>query len=491
MTRRSPTITVDRGSLSVAVLLQYLYYSGTMGRVRAAVRLGAVLTVGVVAACANAVAPAADSPSASSSSSSSASSAVRPASAAQSSAGTSGSDPAADPGADPSAAPVAASAAAPPATPVDAALTLQALLGEHSVLAADMMRARIRGDADLAQTANAAVGSNSAALGRLLTPVLGASGASRFSTLWANHVQAFFTYARGLSAQDRSVQDSARAVLVTDESRLADLLATASHGRLRRAAALDAVRTHIDHLLDGADAYAARDYATSATLYRAGYGHAVDLGGTLAHALLPAAVGRKLDTPAVQLRSALTKLLGEHVVLVVASMRSAVGEPADFTAMGAAVNGNTTDLAQAIDGLFGAAAAKRFQSLWADHVDQLMAYTSATVRGDTAGQATARTALRTFEQDFATFLDTATQHRLGEPALARAFVMHDRMLLAEIDAYAAKSYEEAHRLADDTFTDMFTVSGRLAAAIGATVAGKLPRGGSQTGGGGTAHRAVR
>lgn len=437
---------------------------------RAALRLGAVLTAGVVAACANAVAPASDTLS---SSGGARSASPAPVVAA-----------AADPTPSPT---IPASAAPAPATPLDAALQLQALLGEHSILAADMMRARIRGDADLAQTANAAVGSNSAALGQLLTPVFGTAAAARFSMLWANHVQAFFTYARGLSAKDGAQQDSARAVLVADESQLADFLSGASHGRLPRAAALSAVRTHIDHLLDGADAYASRDYTTSAQLYRAAYGHAFDLGGTLAHTLLPASVGRQLDAPAVQLRSALTKLLGEHVALVVASMRSAVVDRADFTAMGTAVNGNTTDLAQAFDSLYGAAAARRFQSLWADHVDQLMAYTSAAMRDDSAGQEKARTALRAFEQNFATFLDGATQHRLGQPALAQAFVMHDRMLLAEIDSYTAKRYDQAHQLADDTFTDMFAVSGRLASAIGATLAGRLPRGGSQTGGGGTAH----
>src|SRR4051794_25195054 len=51
--------------------------------------------------------------------------------------------------------PGAAPAAATSAT--DLALELQKLLGQHAVLAAELMRSRIRNDPDLAQAANAAV----------------------------------------------------------------------------------------------------------------------------------------------------------------------------------------------------------------------------------------------------------------------------------------------------------------------------------------------
>src|SRR5689334_12725174 len=42
-------------------------------------------------------------------------------------------------------------------TAADRAVRLQALLGQHSVLAADLMRSRIRGDDDFVQAANAAL----------------------------------------------------------------------------------------------------------------------------------------------------------------------------------------------------------------------------------------------------------------------------------------------------------------------------------------------
>jgi hypothetical protein len=383
------------------------------------------------------------------------------------------------------------SAATDPAFPApgsgnEAALQLEALLGQHSILAADMMRARIRQDADLAQSADAALGQNTEALAGLLKPVIGAPAGDQFAEAWAEHVQALFSYASALASADADGREDAHHELVEYEEDLAQFFANQSHGRLDRTAALAAVRVHVDHLVDGADAYAAKKYPVAAGSYRHAYSHSFELGADLARALLPAKVGTALESPALTLRSTLTRLLGEHVALVIAAMRSAAGDRADFAAMGAAVNANTLDLTAAFDSLFGPSAARGFQTRWADHVDQLMAYTSATIKPDAAGQEAARRSLREVEKSFASFLNTATENRLGEPALTQGLVLHDRMLLAEVDAYAAGKFQQAQDLAQQTAGDMFTLARQLSGAIGATLGARLPRGGSQTGGGGTA-----
>jgi hypothetical protein len=316
--------------------------------------------------------------------------------------------------------------------------------------------------------------------------VIGADGVRQFQPLWSQHVSILFNYARGLATKDQAVQKDARQELLRYEERLAQFFVAGSQGRLDRATAIAAVREHVDLLLAGADAYAKGDREASVRLYRESYAHSFGLGDALARALLPASVGRQLDESGMRLRAALTRLLGEHVALVVATMRATVADTADQPSLAGAVNGNTQDLAGAIDALFGAAAAKGFQERWADHVDELMAYARAVAEQDTAGQDRARRSLQGFEQTFATFLDDATGHRLGQPALAQAFVMHDRMLLAQIDAYGAKDYAQAHELSYQTYDEMFAVSGQLATAIGSTVAERLPRGGSATGGGGMA-----
>jgi hypothetical protein len=374
----------------------------------------------------------------------------------------------------------------PPGSAAEAALRLQALVGQHSILAADMMRARIRMDDDLSQAANAALGKNTEDMGAVLEPVIGADAVRQFEPLWSEHVSIFFNYARGLATKDEKVQKDARQELLRYEERLAEFFVAGSKGRLDRATAVAAVREHVDHLLAGADAYAEGNREKSVQMYRDSYAHSFGLGDALARALLPDSVGAQLDEPGMRLRTALTRQLGEHVALVVAAMRSTVADTADQPSLADAVNGNTQDLAGSIDALFGAAAAKGFQEAWADHVDELMAYAGAVAEQDTAAQERARRNLQGFEQTFATFLDDATEHRLGQPALAQAFVMHDRMLLAQIDAHGAKNYAQAHELSYQTYDEMFTVSGHLATAIGSTVAERLPTGGSATGGGGTA-----
>jgi hypothetical protein len=401
----------------------------------------------------------------------------------------------AGPAATPTPSPGAPGAATPPATPdaslTDAALRLQSLLGQHAILASDMMRARIRADSDLAQAANAALGKNTQAMGTLLGPVIGPAAVQQFAVRWGDHIEALFNYSRGLATDDEKVQRDSRTELEGHEAELAEFVAGASKGRLDRADAVAGVHAHADHLLDGADAYAAGRQEVAADAYRRAYSHAFELGDTFARALLPAEVGKELDTPAVQLRATLTQVLGEHVALVIATMRSGAAGRDDVAAMGDAVNENTVELTAAIDSLFGTEAAKGFQTRWADHVDGLMEYTEAAGGGDRAGQEQARRHLREFEQTLASFLNTATQNRLGQPALTQALVMHDRTLLAEIDAYAAKNFQEAHDLSYQTYDNMFTVSKNLSAAIGATLGNRLPRGGSQTGGGAMAESLSR
>jgi hypothetical protein len=372
------------------------------------------------------------------------------------------------------------------ASPADPALQLEALMGQHSVLAGDMMRARIRGDADLAQAANAALGQNTTALGDVLQPFVDAPAKKQFEELWAEHILSLFNYAHGYSIHDAAVREKARKESIEYEVELADFFVHRSKGRLDRRAALTAIHAHVAQLLAGADAYAAGKFATAALGYRQSYSHSQGFGETLARALMPASVTATLDTPSVRLRSELTRLLGEHAALVMAMTRSAAGEAKDFAAMGQALNDNTLDLTAAMDALFGKPEAQRFQSLWADQIDQLAAYNTASVQHDAPGQQRARTALTAFQASIAGFLSSVTRNRLAAPVVAQAFTGHDDQLLAEMDAYATASFVQAYAQSEKIHGAMFTLSGQLAQGMGATVAARLPHGGSHTGGGGAA-----
>jgi hypothetical protein len=380
----------------------------------------------------------------------------------------------------------AAAVAAARAPAADLAVQLQALLGQHSVLAADLMRSRIRGDDNFVQAANAALGENTDAMTALMGQLFGTATATKFGPMWSEHIVALFAYASAVADQDAAARTHAHEELAEYEGDLATFFSGASHGRLSPAAARSAVVLHVSHLTMQADAYAARDYATADRLYRESYQHTYDLGLTLADALLPANDRATLRTPIWRLRSQLGKLLAEHAVLVEDVTRAAVTNTPDFTAAGEMINGNTRDLAAAIDTLFGAPAAKQFQSLWAAHVEQLVAYAGATAAGDAARRQQARAGLQDFERGMAAVLAPATGGRMTPAVLAAALQAHDQMLLRHADAYAAKDYPSAHTIAGQTYQHMFELARQLADGFGATVASRLPKGGAQTGYGGLA-----
>src|SRR3954447_10227115 len=88
----------------------------------------------------------------------------------------------------------------------DLAIEFEALLGQHSVLAADLMRSRIRGDDDFVQAANAALGKNTDAMTALMKQMFGAPTAQAFSPKWSEHIVALFAYAGALANQDESAR---------------------------------------------------------------------------------------------------------------------------------------------------------------------------------------------------------------------------------------------------------------------------------------------
>src|SRR4051812_39778232 len=142
----------------------------------------------------------------------------------------------------------------------DLAIEFEALLGQHSVLAADLMRSRIRGDDDFVQAANAALGKNTADMTALVSRLFGAATGQQFRPLWAQHIVALFAYAGAQADHDDAARAAARKELTEYEGDLATFFAGGSHGRLPQATAHRLVAEHIQHLTGQADAYAAGDY---------------------------------------------------------------------------------------------------------------------------------------------------------------------------------------------------------------------------------------
>ncbi|GAA4600411.1 hypothetical protein BJY16_003508 [Actinoplanes octamycinicus] len=378
------------------------------------------------------------------------------------------------------------SVAAAPVSAPDSAVRLQALMGQHAVLAADLMRSRIRGDDDFVQAANAALGQNTDAVTALMRQLFGADLARRFAPLWSEHVVSLVAYASGVADQDDAARAHAKAEIVEYEEELSRFFAGASRGRLPAGAVHQALDLHAHHLVSQADAYAARDYRRADRTYRESYQQMYDLGRTLADGLLPARDRDALREPVWRLRSQLGRLLAEHVVLAEDVTRAAVTNTPDFAAAGQQINANTRDLTAAMDTLFGAPAARRFQQVWGFHVEQLVGYAASTAGRDQAGRETAQAHLHDYEQRMGALLSEVTGKRMDAARLSAEFRGHDEMLLRHADAYAARDYVTAHRLAQRTYEHGFELARDLADAFGATVAGRLPVGGPQTGYGGLA-----
>ena len=390
---------------------------------------------------------------------------------------------------------VAAPAAAPAAVPAavtsatDLALELQKLLGQHAVLAAELMRSRIRNDPDLAQAANAAVGKNTRDMAAVVASLGGPQASQGFSATWSPHVAALFNYARGLATDDAQVRSQAKAALNSYEGRVGRDMEAATGGALSAKEISAALTQHVTDLIGQADAFKAGDYTRSYTIQHHAHDHMFELGRTMAAGFSKAA-GRPtsdLDGARWALRSSLAKALSEHAVLTIEAMRARVTDAPDFAAAAATLQMNTRDLAATIGAVYGDQAGAAFQSLWADHVDAFIAYADAVRTNDAAAKERAMTTLSGFQDDFSGFLDRTSDGKLPAKTLAAAFAEHDDMLLEQVDAYAAKRYPQAHDLAYDAYQDVFGMSSSFAGAIADVAGSRLPRGGAQTGGGGMAN----
>ncbi|MCU1586693.1 MAG: copper amine oxidase, partial [Frankiales bacterium] len=121
-----------------------------------------------------------------------------------------------------------------------------------------------------------------------------------------------------------------------------------------------------------------------------GVGHEARAGGQAGQATSPspASHGHAASAdPAVQLRSTLELLLGEHVRLTVLLMRDRVNGGTDRAAVTLkAVDGNADELGDAVEGLVGEAGAAPFRQLWAAHVDQLQDYAAGLADDDAAAR---------------------------------------------------------------------------------------------------------
>jgi hypothetical protein len=352
----------------------------------------------------------------------------------------------------------------------DLRVTLDALLGEHALLAIAATQKGLDGDKDF-EAAAAALDANSVELSEAIGAVYGNEAAKQFldgPSLWRDHIGFFVDYTVGLATKDMAAQQEAVDNLTGYSGAFSGFLAGATG--LPQQALQDGIQQHIAQLKGQLDAYAAKDYAEAYGVTREAFTHMVMTGDTLAGAIQeqsPDAFPLEPATmPAADLRVTLDRLLGEHAILAMLATQKGLSGDADFEAIAGALDQNGVELSQAIGSVYGDEAADTFlngPSLWRDHIKFFVDYTVALAKKDEAGQQEAVDNLTGYTGAFSGFLAQATG--LPQDALQEGVTQHVMQLKGQLDAYAAGDYEEAYRLFREAYKHMVMTGDTLAGAI--------------------------
>jgi hypothetical protein len=377
--------------------------------------------------------------------------------------------------------------AAGKASPTQLRAQFEQLLGQHTLLAVRFMRSVVAANRDFGQAADASLQENTDALSQLVASAYGSAHGDRFRQLWQRHITDLLSYADAVASNDTAAKQAARTALLADADAHASWLAEASKGRVRASDAVAGVQMHVEHLMRQLDAYADGDYDQAYRIERVAYEHMFTAGTALAKASLTPEVAVGLDAPPEKLRSAFAMLLGEHMELIIEAQRATFGGSPEFKAAAAQVNANTTALTNAMGTIVGPQKAAEFQAAWGNHVEGLLAYSTAAADKDEAAKTAAEQNLDGFAARLALYFSDIVKNALPVEPLTEAISQHDTHLVGQVDAYAARDYGRAQEMELDGYQQMLGVAGTLVGAIQRTVKPGLPVGGSQTGGGGTAH----
>ena len=377
-------------------------------------------------------------------------------------------------------------AAAANASPKELGAQFEQLLGQHALLAMRLARSEVTNASDFGQVAETSLEANTDALSQLVGTAYDDNQGDRFKQLWQGYVTDLSSYANGVASQDTSAKQSARADLMAYCDDYGAWLAGASNGQVRAGDAVRTARTRVVGLIKQVDAYAADDYDQAYKIERQAYQNTFTAGATLARASVTPKAAASLDAPPERLRSAFAMLLGEHMELIIDAQRATFAGSSEFKAAAAQVNANSATLTQAMGAIVGPKKAAEFQTAWANHVEGLLAYSTAVAGNDEAAKATAAQNLDGFAARLALYFSDIVRNALPVEALTDVLGVHDKHLIDQVNAYAANDYAKAQQMQLEGYQQMLGVANTLVGAIQKTVQAQQPAGGSLTGGGGTA-----
>jgi hypothetical protein len=168
----------------------------------------------------------------------------------------------------------------------DLRVSLNRLLGEHMLLAAQASQAGFSGQKTFPALAKA-LDRNSVETANAIGSVFGTAARNKFlngKLLWRDHIRFFVDYTVGLATKNKARQNRAVGNLRGYIEAFSGFLATATG--LPQAALRTSTTQHVMHLKGQIDAYSKGQYARSYALTRTGYKHMGMTGDVLAGAIV-------------------------------------------------------------------------------------------------------------------------------------------------------------------------------------------------------------
>lgn len=258
-------------------------------------------------------------------------------------------------------------------------------------------------------------------------------------TAWSDAISAYADTAK-------SRRDSARERLDTIAAGVAELMARSTRGAMAADGTAALIRGPLRTSANAIDAYQQRDFDRAYTLMRSAHADMTSVGQAFGAGIgehMPDRYTGQRSSGPVELQSALQQLLIEHAWLATTVTRRGARAARDFDAAAAALNGNTEDIATALDAYYGSATSP-VVAAWRDRISLLADYTVATAEERPRRARETKQQLQRADDRLGRLLDDLSDGNVaaedGEDSL-RALTTQ---LLKGIDAYVAKDYSAAN-----------------------------------------------
>jgi len=177
--------------------------------------------------------------------------------------------------------------------------------------------------------------------------------------------------------------------------------------------------------------------------------------------------GKHVLLTTAMLRSTLDSLLSKHVTLVAALVHQVGEGDASPTEHIRALAANSQALTDVIARVYGHDAARAFAQLWEQHTQFFIDYAHADRVHSNAAKRLAQEQLLDYQNDFASFVSTATASNASLTAVTGLLHAHVHDLTSYIDADVAGHDTEAHQILIEAVATMHVIAKTVSDAIAA------------------------